>query len=90
MTAMPLGLDVSGASGAAPTALGRARAALEAHARSGVDDGGASPFDEPEPSGSVSGLLVSRDHDAPTPAADHLPGLSALLRVSRDVSAIVL
>jgi NAD-dependent DNA ligase len=38
----------------------------------------------------VSGLLVSRDGDAPTPAAGHLPGLSALLRVSRDVGAIVL
>ena len=89
VTAVPLGLNVSGASRAA-TALERARAALEAYARSGVDDGGASAFDEPEPSESVSGLLVSRDDDVPTPAADHLPGLSALLRVSRDVSAIVL
>jgi ATP-dependent DNA helicase PIF1 len=90
VTAMPLGLEVSRASGAAPTALGRVRAALEAHARSGVDDAGASAFDEPEPSESVSGLLVSRDDDAPTPVADHLPGLSAILRVSQDVSAIVL
>jgi ATP-dependent DNA helicase PIF1 len=90
VTAVPLGLNVSGHPSAIPTALGRARAALEAHARSGVDDGGASPFEEPEPEESVSGLLVSRDHDVPTPAADHLPGLSALLRVSRDVSAIVL
>jgi ATP-dependent DNA helicase PIF1 len=89
VTAMPLGLQVSGASHAT-TALGRARAALEAHARSDVQDGGASAFDEPESSESVSGLLVSRDDDAPTPVAGHLPGLSALLRVSRDVSAIVL
>jgi ATP-dependent DNA helicase PIF1 len=89
VTAMPLGLEVSGRA-AAPAALGRAQAALEAHARSSVDDGGASAFDEPEQSESVSGLLVSRDADAPTPAADHLPGLSAILRVSRDVSAIVL
>jgi ATP-dependent DNA helicase PIF1 len=90
VTAVPLGLNVSGRSSADPTALGRARAALEAHARCGVDDGGASAFEEPESEESVSGLLVSRDHDVPTPAADHLPGLSALLRVSRDVSAIVL
>jgi ATP-dependent DNA helicase PIF1 len=88
VTAMPLGLEVSGSS--APTALGRARAALEAHCRSNVDDAGSSAFDEPEPAESVSGLLVSRDDDAPTPAAGHLPGLSALLRVSRDVGAIVL
>ncbi|WP_102141922.1 AAA family ATPase [Mycobacterium hubeiense] len=89
VTPMPLGLEVSGASRAA-TALERARAALEAHARSEVDDGGASAFEEPEGSETVSGLLVSRDDDAPTPAAGHLPGLSAILRVSRDVSAIVL
>src|SRR5215213_9176307 len=79
VTAVPLGLNVSGHSSATPTALGRARATLEAHARSGVDDGGASAFDEPESEESVSGLLVSRDDDAPTPAADHLPGLSAIL-----------
>ena len=89
VTAMPLGIEVSGRSSGS-TALERARAALEAHARSDVDDGGASAFDDPEPAESLSGLLVSRDHEAPTPAADHLPGLSALLRVSRDVSAIVL
>jgi ATP-dependent DNA helicase PIF1 len=81
---------VSGASRAASTALGRAPAVLEAHARSIVDDGGGSPFDAPEPPESVSGLLVSRDDDVPTPTANHLPGLSAILRVSRDVSAIVL
>jgi ATP-dependent DNA helicase PIF1 len=89
VTAMPLGLELSGRA-AARTALERAQAALEAHARSSVDDGSASAFDEPEPAESVSGLLVSRDDDAPTPVAHHLPGLSALLRVSRDVSAIVL
>ena len=89
VTALPLGVEVRGAVGTAPTALERALAALGAHAGSDVDSG-ASAFDEPEPAESVSGLLVSRDHDVPTPAADHLPGLSALLRVSRDVSAIVL
>ena len=89
VTALPLGVEVSGAFDAAPTALERARTALQAHARSDVA-GGASAFEEPEPAESVSGLLLSRDHEAPTPAADHLPGLSALLRVSRDVSAIVL
>jgi hypothetical protein len=89
VTPMPLGINISGRA-AASTALRRAQLALEAHARSSVDDGGASAFEEPEPSETVSGLLVSRDDDAPTPVADHLPGLSALLRVSRDVSAIVL
>jgi len=89
VTPMPLGLNISGTPRAS-TALELAKAALQAHAGSQVDDGGASAFDEPEPVESVSGLLVSRDGDAPTPAAGHLPGLSALLRVSRDVGAIVL
>jgi hypothetical protein len=89
VTPMPLGLNISGRARAS-TALEVAQAALNAHADSQVDDGGASAFDEPEPVESVSGLLVSRDDDAQTPAAAHLPGLSALLRVSRDVSAIVL
>ncbi|MBP1819352.1 AAA family ATPase [Mycobacterium sp. OAE908] len=86
---MPLGLNISG-SARASTALELAQAALQAHAGSQIDDGGVSAFDEPEPVESVSGLLVSRDGDAPTPEAGHLPGLSALLRVSRDVGAIVL
>jgi hypothetical protein len=89
VTPMPLGLNVPGAARFS-MALELAQAALVAHADAEVDDGGASAFDEPEPTESVSGLLVSRDDDAPTPAAGHLPGLSALLRVSRDVSAIVL
>lgn len=33
---------------------------------------------------------MSRDHSVPTPKADHLPGLSALLRASRDVGAVIL
>jgi hypothetical protein len=49
---------------------------------------GSSPFDEPD-AVETSGLLVSRDRDAPTPVADHLPGLSALLRISRDVAAVL-
>jgi len=89
VTPMPLGLNVPGFARTS-TALELAHAALEAHASAEVDDGGASAFDEPEPVESVSGLLISRDGATPTPAAGHLPGLSALLRVSRDVSAIVL
>jgi len=62
---------------------------LAAHTASESEQG-SSAFEEPEPAESVSGLLVSRDHAVPTPAADHLPGLSALLRVSRDVGAVLL
>ncbi len=43
----------------ASTALELAQAALEAHARAEVDDGGASAFDEPEPA--ESGFLDDPD-----------------------------
>ena len=89
VTAMPLGVELRGARVSGRTALERAQSALEAH-RGLRSEEGSSAFEEPEPAESLSGLLVSRDHSVPTPTADHLPGLSALLRVSRDVGAVVL
>jgi hypothetical protein len=95
VTAMPLGLELGPAPGrvsvsvSGRTALERAQSMLKAHASADVE-GGSSAFEEPEPAESLSGLLVSRDHSAPTPAASHLPALSALLRVSRGVGAVVL
>jgi ATP-dependent DNA helicase PIF1 len=89
VTVMPLGVELRGTRVSGQTALERARSTLQAHGGSDTEQG-SSPFEEPEPAESISGLLVSRDHSAPTPAADHLPGLSALMRVSRDVSAVLL
>jgi ATP-dependent DNA helicase PIF1 len=89
VTAMPLGVELRGARVSGRTALERAQSALKAHGRSDSEEA-SSPFEEPEPAESIPGLLVTRDHSAPTPKADHLPGLSALLRVSRDVGALVL
>ncbi|MGA5464433.1 AAA family ATPase [Mycobacterium sp. NPDC050041] len=88
VTAMPLGVELRGTRISGRTALERARSALSAHGGMPAEDG-SSPFEEPDAVES-SGLLVSRDPDAPTPVADHLPGLSALLRISRDVSAVLL
>jgi ATP-dependent DNA helicase PIF1 len=89
VTAMPLGVELRGVRVSGRTALEQAQSALAAH--SGSDsEGGSSAFEEPEPAESISGLLVSRDHAVRTPTADHLPGLSALLRVSRDVGAVLL
>ncbi|MCZ8382271.1 AAA family ATPase [Mycobacterium sp. CPCC 205372] len=88
VTAMPLGVELRGTRISGRTALERARSALSAHGGMPAEDG-SSPFEDPDAVES-SGLLVSRDPDAPTPVADHLPGLSALLRVSRDVSAVLL
>ena len=87
VTAMPIGVELRGVRVTGRTALERARAALAAR-RDGLEDG-ASAFDDPE-SAECSGLLVSRDSSVPTPVADHLPGLSALLRISRDVGAVLL
>ncbi len=89
VTAMPLGVELRRARVRDGTALERAQAALMAHGGADTEDG-SSAFEEPEPTESASGLLVSRDHSVPTPRADHLPALSALLEVSRDVGAVVL
>ena len=89
VTAMPLGVELRGARVSGRTALERAQSALAAHGGSDSEEG-SSAFEEPEPAESISGLLVSRDHSVRTPASDHLPGLSALLRVSRDVGAVLL
>jgi ATP-dependent DNA helicase PIF1 len=86
---MPLGVELRGVRVSGRTALERAQSALAAHSGSDSEEG-SSAFEEPEPAESISGLLVSRDHSTRTPAADHLPGLSALLRVSRDVGAVLL
>lgn len=87
--ATPLGAEVRGHR-VAGTALDRARAGLDAFIASGARDSGAMPFDDPNPSESVTGCLVSRDAEVPTPAAAHLPGLSAVLDVSRRVGALLL
>jgi ATP-dependent DNA helicase PIF1 len=89
VTAMPLGVELRGVRVSGRTALERAQSALAAHAGSDSEPG-SSAFEEPEAAESLSGLLMSRDHSVRTPAADHLPGLSALLRVSRDVAAVLL
>ncbi|RAV17009.1 AAA family ATPase [Mycolicibacterium sp. GF69] len=86
---MPLGVELRGAHVSGRTALERAQSALAAHTSARVE-GGSSAFEEPEPAESISGLLVSRDPHVPTPKADHLPALSALLRISRDVGAVLL
>jgi hypothetical protein len=98
VVAVPLGADVPrsalGAEDhrglAAGTALERARAALDAFSRSGQGDSASSAFDEPEPGESFSGHLVSRTPEVSTPASVHLPGLSALLDISRRVGAALL
>ncbi|KUH81425.1 MULTISPECIES: AAA family ATPase [unclassified Mycobacterium] len=86
---MPLGVELRRARVTGRTALERAQSALTALASAEIEEG-SSAFEEPEPEESVSGLLVSRDHAVPTPTADHLPALSAVLRVSRGVGAVVL
>lgn len=86
---MPLGIDVPGAFSSAPTALQRARSALDN--LSAVDpETGSAPFEEPDETEALSGILVSRDCDLATPTAEHLPALSALLRISRSLGSILL
>ncbi|MEB3034553.1 AAA family ATPase [[Mycobacterium] nativiensis] len=86
---MPLGIELRGGHLTGHTALQRARSALE---RLDTVDlaAGSSPFDDPDVTEALSGILVSRDHDVATPTAEHLPALSALLRISRSLGSILL
>lgn len=94
---MPLGADVpKSALGpqhrrglSATTALERARAVLDAFSCAAAGDSDSSPFGEAEPE-AFFGHLVSRTPGEPTPASAHLPGLSALLDISRRVGATLL
>jgi hypothetical protein len=88
VTAMPLGVELRGTRIEGRTALERARSAVKAH-RETETEAGSSAFDEPD-AVELSGLLVSRDSTVATPVAEHLPALSALMRISRDVGAVLL
>lgn len=89
VVAMPLGIELRGSGGTADSALGRARSALERLDTADLD-AGSSPFDEPDETEALSAILVSRDPDAITPTAQHLPALSALLHISRSLGSILL
>lgn len=94
---VPLGVDVPVAALqprdlqalSAGTALTRALALLDARAASGLDDSSSTPFDEPEPAESLLGYIVSRSPEVPTPMSVQLPGLSAILDVSRSVGEVL-
>lgn len=95
---MPLGVNVPLAALGAEarqavsggSALERATAILNSVTRSGLVDPGSAAFAEPELSGNLGGLLVSRSRDSPTPTSVHLPALSALLEVSRVIGPALL
>lgn len=97
VTALPLGIEVPLAALqpterralSTGTALARAFALLDARAKAGLDDSSSTPFGEPEQSESFLGYIVSRSQGTPTPASVHLPGLSAILEVSRSVGEVL-
>ncbi|MEB3069485.1 AAA family ATPase [[Mycobacterium] vasticus] len=89
VVAMPLGVQLRGSGVPGATALQRARSMLERLDVADLDSG-SSPFDEPEETDALTAILVSRDPDVITPTAQHLPALSALLKISRSLGAILL
>lgn len=87
VTVMPLGVPNRGASNAA-RALDRATAALHRFTENTPPTTGSTPFGDPPDS--LSGHLLTRDPDTPTPTSAHLPALSALLEVSRHIGPALL
>lgn len=95
---LPLGVDIprNGLTAeerrglAAPTALRRAAAAMEAHRRLGANDLGATSFEAYERPDAGTSYLLTRDPGAPAPSSPLLPNLSALLEISRALGEILL
>lgn len=98
VTQLPMGIDVRAQDlhgderqgMLAGSALHRARTALAAHARLDVRDGGASAFEAHETTDAGSAYLLTRDPEVAPPSSVHLPVLSALLDISREMSAALL
>ncbi|MBC7307515.1 MAG: AAA family ATPase, partial [Dietzia sp.] len=102
--AMPLGVDIPSAAlipgerarHRAGSAIRRARVALEVRDRLWLDEAGAGVFDVVGPGqagpGELArgGYLLTRDGDAHPPSPAALPQLSAMLRISAEVSAVLL
>lgn len=95
---LPLGIDLPSrelrpeehAGLSAGSALERAQAALNAHARLDVQDPAAGTFDLHESTDSGSTYLLTRNPEVSPPTSVHLPVLSALLDISREISAALL
>lgn len=86
VTVMPLGVEVRGVRRTGRTALARAQSVLAAFGSEA--EPGSTPF--ADPTLTLSGHLISRDHATPTPVAKDLPALSALLEVSRGIGQVLL
>ncbi|MGO1523797.1 MAG: AAA family ATPase [Nesterenkonia sp.] len=88
---LPFGIDLADAQRRGfSRALDAAQYALSRFDSQQVEDSAASPFGEPDPEQETSGYLLTRDASTPTPSFDHLPGLAALLDLSRPVGAALL
>lgn len=95
---LPLGIDVpqrellpeerDGLAGR--SALERARAALDAFTRLAMSDPGAGAFELHEGADSALVYLLTRDPEVRPPSSVHLPVLSSLLDISREISAALL
>lgn len=72
------------------SALERARAALAARDRLGLDDPDATAFDADAVTFDKPPLLLTRDAEVPAPVLTHMPVLASLVQVGKWISAIVL
>jgi len=74
----------------APTALARARAALQAHQRARVEATSGTAFDSADAAESGATYLLTRDSGIEPPVIPAMPTLSALVGVSRVLSGVLL
>lgn len=87
---LAFGIEVGGASPRDfASALDAARAALDSFDSGRADVLSATAFDEPGAEQGGEGYLLTRDAATPSPTFEHLPGLAALLDLSRAVGAVL-
>lgn len=82
---MPFGIDLLDNGASSGSALAQAQQAIGAFRPEAAETVSASPFEEPGLEEESSGYLLTRDADIKTPSFEHLPGLAALLNLSRQV-----
>lgn len=87
---MPFGIECEAHAPSSGSALVHAQRAIDALRTEAAESAPASPFDEPDPEQESIGYLLTRDADLRTPSFEHLPGLAALLDLSRQLGPTLL
>lgn len=92
VTPMPFGVEINAPAAPAAvrgSALTLAQYSMDHFSAASAVSMSTSPFADPEEEQEGAGYLITRQASTPTPSLEHLPGLAALLDVSREAGAVL-